>query len=558
MKKAGLSEKILKLGVVFPGIMLVVCFFLQSGIRRIPGVNLDECMSTDVVLPDGTSMHYDSNVFDSAPAGATLVFTIHMPEEARALTSPVLGMNIYNSLVTVKYGGEVIYQSEHDPSIPVGHRILRISLPQGMEQPVTVELLQQENYITSHFVENLVMPGEYAWLYPIASGFNQMNSIILLSFAIICVISLLLYSILSFQNSDMYRGIVLSLFCLSIAAWSMGFMGYTYLFTNDTIIAPYLEYVGLSAAPVFFCAYMGMGAQIPEHRKTSAFLTKIYALVFSAAFLIQLLSPAHDGFIRLLPLSQSGLFAGMLYYAAVIFRSKNIRDRYFRYGLMTVLFLAIIEMIRVVYTSHIASTDTLMYRLTSSSLTPYIVFVLGVSLSADYAAQGYATFRERMKVQQLKAMVYVDILTGLGNRSSFEDHEKPVLQNAKTYTIAFVDADGLKYINDTYGHEAGDRMLKHIGYAIQAGCAASGSRAYRNGGDEFLIVDTVKERVETAVAMMRRELQDSRMNISVSTGIAVHEEGAEETVTDVIKRADALMYQEKMHRHHTREDMGNS
>jgi diguanylate cyclase (GGDEF)-like protein len=107
--------------------------------------------------------------------------------------------------------------------------------------------------------------------------------------------------------------------------------------------------------------------------------------------------------------------------------------------------------------------------------------------------------------------------------------------------LAFVDVDGLKAINDTHGHAAGDQALRAV-----AGALLGGLRSYdlvvRHGGDEFLcgLPGTDLAGAERRFDAVAKALTDQNPGTSVSIGLA--ELAALETLDSVIARADAALY----------------
>ena len=97
------------------------------------------------------------------------------------------------------------------------------------------------------------------------------------------------------------------------------------------------------------------------------------------------------------------------------------------------------------------------------------------------------------KNEQLKRLAYYDHLTGLLNRTSFEESLKRMLASAKRYqkilALLFIDLDHFKMINDSYGHQIGDGVLKHVASVISS-CIRKSDIATRLGGDEFAIALT--------------------------------------------------------------------
>jgi diguanylate cyclase (GGDEF)-like protein len=116
----------------------------------------------------------------------------------------------------------------------------------------------------------------------------------------------------------------------------------------------------------------------------------------------------------------------------------------------------------------------------------------------------------------------------------------------------FVDADGLKHVNDSLGHAAGDEMLQELGALLRDTFRASDLPA-RLGGDEFCVlvsadsvagIDIARTRLSDAIAMANR-LPGRSFRLSVSMGLAIFDRDHDRSVDDLIARADALMYEEK-------------
>ncbi|MBE6759369.1 MAG: GGDEF domain-containing protein [Ruminococcaceae bacterium] len=149
---------------------------------------------------------------------------------------------------------------------------------------------------------------------------------------------------------------------------------------------------------------------------------------------------------------------------------------------------------------------------------------------------------ERKTAQEaLTNMSYTDTLTRLHNRNKFnhvcdEHHRYPRYHVG----VAFFDLDGLKHVNDTQGHEAGDRLI--ISTADNIRSIFSGN-CYRIGGDEFAVIlpDVGREEFEGLVNEVRRLMEAN--DISVAIGTSWREVGINLKVQ--LKEADKMMYVEK-------------
>lgn len=154
----------------------------------------------------------------------------------------------------------------------------------------------------------------------------------------------------------------------------------------------------------------------------------------------------------------------------------------------------------------------------------------------------------------------VDIMTGLYTRRKlYYEMQKlfAVPEKVGKAVLVFVDANGLKKINDTYGHEAGDSYLCKIADTLALNIPGS-SLACRFGGDEFLAFMygfSDDAALEQAIAELREAMANCHMTINdtdvaVSASIGVAYYGADGcSLNELIKNADARMYQDKMQHH---------
>jgi len=162
---------------------------------------------------------------------------------------------------------------------------------------------------------------------------------------------------------------------------------------------------------------------------------------------------------------------------------------------------------------------------------------------------------ERKKAEeQLKYMSLRDPLTGLYNRAYFEEGMK----HLESYRFARVgiimcDVDGLKLINDTLGHNAGDSILMAAADIIKE-CFRAGDVVARVGGDEFavLLLNTERDVIETACHRMRQAISEYNSShlelpLSLSIGFAVSA-GKSIPMNGLYKEADYNMYKEKQYR----------
>jgi diguanylate cyclase (GGDEF)-like protein/putative nucleotidyltransferase with HDIG domain len=158
----------------------------------------------------------------------------------------------------------------------------------------------------------------------------------------------------------------------------------------------------------------------------------------------------------------------------------------------------------------------------------------------------------RLELERLRNVAFRDSLTGAQNHRAFHEQLEPLLESAspeEPISLLLLDLDGLKRVNDRYGHQAGDERIRLLSSAAH-GATADPDRVYRLGGDEFALVlcNCVGAR---AVALTDRIDEVFRRSaptddVSFSAGIAVWEEGV--TKDELIRRADlALIEAKRLH-----------
>ncbi len=164
---------------------------------------------------------------------------------------------------------------------------------------------------------------------------------------------------------------------------------------------------------------------------------------------------------------------------------------------------------------------------------------------------------ERRRAEEsVKALAFLDPLTGLSNRAKFQEYLDAAVKHCEEcndpFAVLFIDLDGFKGVNDSLGHNAGDELLRQVATRLREGVRTS-DRVARFGGDEFLILLNGARNADEAERVAKKLLEslaspmaieNQQVSISGSIGIATH---ADRTGinSDLIRRADAAMYAAK-------------
>jgi diguanylate cyclase (GGDEF)-like protein len=201
----------------------------------------------------------------------------------------------------------------------------------------------------------------------------------------------------------------------------------------------------------------------------------------------------------------------------------------------------------VLFVGNLQPTSRLALGLATATLV-----LVGVRLVTS--VRGMRALSQERRHQSL-----TDELTGLGNRrclytvldAFFADFD-PAAPTLRSLAFLFLDLDHFKEVNDTFGHPAGDALLKMLGPRL-AGCLRSGDLLIRLGGDEFVVVlvdgdaDYATEVAQRLTAGLREPfvLDTARVQIGASIGIAIAPTDASDSA-GLLRCADVAMYRAKL------------
>jgi diguanylate cyclase (GGDEF)-like protein/PAS domain S-box-containing protein len=164
--------------------------------------------------------------------------------------------------------------------------------------------------------------------------------------------------------------------------------------------------------------------------------------------------------------------------------------------------------------------------------------------------------RQKQAEDTIRHMAYFDPLTNLPNRALFRDRLKQALsfanRNQNLLAVLFIDLDRVKVINDTLGHDIGDRLLQGVARRLE-GCLREIDTIARLGGDEFMVLLPNIQSTENVVTIAEKLLDSLRpafhfdgheLYITASIGISVFPNDATDAPS-LLKNADTAMYRAK-------------
>ena len=166
-------------------------------------------------------------------------------------------------------------------------------------------------------------------------------------------------------------------------------------------------------------------------------------------------------------------------------------------------------------------------------------------------------------MEELNRVYVIDPLCNIYNRNGFIKHADEVFKdcvaNEKTVMLSFIDMDGLKFINDNYGHDEGDFAIKELANVIKE-CCEDGDICARFGGDEFVIFNRnanedschILEQRFNAKLEHHNSIVTKPYKISASIGSVIEKVDSTYTLFKIVKMADEVMYEVKKNKKNSR------
>jgi diguanylate cyclase (GGDEF)-like protein len=166
-------------------------------------------------------------------------------------------------------------------------------------------------------------------------------------------------------------------------------------------------------------------------------------------------------------------------------------------------------------------------------------------------------FGSKFLVEELEKYANYDTLTHLLNRRSMDNYLREAYRQAHTgrssFCLLMADIDDFKKVNDTYGHDCGDEVLKYVAQTISTGVKKNDS-VFRWGGEEIcILLNTDEERAVAAAERIRADIERDPVNyrneadvfVTVTMGVAPYRDGM--TIQAMMDDADAKLYWGKQH-----------
>ncbi len=481
--------------------------------------------------------------------GDSIALRFDLPE----FTSPTMTLRFRSVHVAfdVFQGGDRIYTYGHDRASRgkfIGSGFHYVPLFHSASgKPIELRAFYAIDDNRKAFYDFDLLPSEYANSdYYARHVFALVVGAFLTLFGIL---ALLIGVATAFYGISASRPMMIGLLSTSLGLWTLCYMKLFQIISFNLTLNSAIEYMSLYFAPLPFCLLL---MNMRKGKITAWRWWGILVVVIIGAILLIVNSILHftgvAPFPKTLPLFHFYVGAGMVYLVAsgALYSSKmELSGKVLTLGVVFFAVVTAFDLVRY----NLCLRYSVGHSLLEMTWLPFAALVFVMMLMASYLVYLFHILEDKAEKDVLSTMAYVDSLTGLFNRAKCQQIFGFLDKSTADFAIVSIDLNGLKTVNDHYGHAVGDNLIKAFASVLKQAFAGLGT-AIRMGGDEFLAI-VRNEHVADLPAAIER-MQDLQKNckeelpipLEAAYGIAYRSESGGDADT-VYRAADKRMYDMK-------------
>ena len=424
--------------------------------------------------------------------------------------TPVLRFKTYQTFIEAYRDGKKIYtnsESNYRNHDLVGSGIHFVYLGISLVKDRTLELkfFFSENDAWNVLPSFQILPAKYAY-----NDYYARHSIALvvgLFLSLFGILALFLSAGMLFYKMKFFQLMMIGFLSICLGVWTLCFTKLFQLFSYDFTLNTNIEYAALyiSPLPLYLLLLHMLYKQISKMLWSGLIIVAcLDILIFTVTTILNFTDIVH--YPQTLWVFHAYVILCVVYLFVAIISNKRIFDtptRILTAGIFTFGTFAILELVRY----HVMTSFHLEHTILGITWLPAGTLAFVILLVMSYIVYMYRLMSAKTEKDVLKEIAYRDSLTGIYNRAKSQRIFSSLTSTSADFAFVSIDMNGLKLINDRYGHNEGDRQLKAFATAFHEAFAEVGT-TIRLGGDEFLAIvrhEHIAE-VDTALAKMA-ELQ---------------------------------------------------
>lgn len=549
---------------VLTGIFLLRSFL--SIMARVPEENYRVLNHITVEVEDqqGKVETFDSHLFNFTSCQDKI--TMHIPlEKAWEKENQSINFFFYNSVVKAYYKDQLLATyGENLKRHMIGKLLVSILVPpEAFGEEIRVEIFPKMHFMENNFDAPVLINDRDAMFFTIV---GQETSYALFVMTLIATfLGMVIFLFFSPRHLYAREGFWLMAMIFALTLWHLGNSGMLYKLSDDADLSAVGEYIGmyllLPSAPI----YASYETERPRVKKYLRIVGSICSAIFVLTLVLYLLPTGYTYVWNLRWAQALQLVILLSCVLSLIFpgrATKNSSDRILEKGLVVVALLGVLEQLRLILSASVNDRwPSFMQTFVKIRFSKVLIIVMVFIFITSYSFKLILILQKNLEDEHLRVLAFSDSLTLLGNRQYLQrkidllDHQK-----AEDYGVIFMDINDLKFTNDHYGHDSGDKLIRMVASAIKDAVDPAGGFCGRNGGDEFIAVVSpegsifsVAEKIQENLEA-QKEKERVKFPVSLSLGLATHSELSAEahlqrkdyvTSDYVIRKADYRMYQHK-------------
>ena len=526
---------------------LIANSLLQKKNHKGNEINVSEEVFFQLNEDEAKKVNLEEFSFQIAEVGDTITLTKVLPNIK--VVQPLMILNIYHSTVEVYLGGEKIFrygQELYEQGTVLGHEYFRIPISEnyaGKELKVKLTITEKESY--SSIEPIYIINSSDCYLNIISEHFlTLMAALTLITIGVVG-----LFASLSRKRYDRDTRTLtwISWFAIEMSVWMLCNDCVIYLFVPNFQIASVLEYYGVYVAVIPVSLFFANIQNNKWYRWGFLGYAAIVAIAVFALTMVHIFGGIH--YIFWVPYIQIIMITLIAFIIYTLFRSfgrNETNQKILAYGMFFMGFVILLELVR--FNMYKYFKDFFSIKI---SLVPIGTLIFVFSMVYSYCIKTLERYYDKAEQELLEKLAYMDVLTNTYNRNKCERILEEMEEKRESGYLINFDLNGLKFINDNYGHDQGDILLKNFSSILRSTFQGRGVVG-RMGGDEFLgvVYETQEEKVVGILMDLDRNIalwnhSHGEEKVSVSYGYAYYSGGKHEKICDIYKKADENMYEFK-------------
>ena len=329
------------------------------------------------------------------------------------------------------------------------------------------------------------LPVEYVFSdYPARHIFALIVGVFLVLFG---VLAILVGAITRYYNIAFFRALMIGLLSFLLGTWTLCY---------TKVIQTVSYNFGLNSTLEYFCLYLSaLPFTLLLWNMHKGHLNRIQNICFAVLVTYEILFTSVTTFLHLnsivyfprtLVLFHGSVIVGFAFFisAGTLYSKKmDMSGKILTQGVAIFGLSMLVDLVRF----HLNKVLSIDLPLLETTWVPLGTLILVLLLVQSYIVYLFYVLEDRAEKGVLATMAYIDALTKLYNRAKCQQIFDVLDKNYSDYAVVSIDLNGLKLVNDTYGHNAGDNLIKTFANVFKEAFAGIGT-TIRVGGDEFLAV----------------------------------------------------------------------